>query len=176
MKRRKKSKILWGLLFIVFSAIAGSLSVAGVFYVASKNLPSVKSLREYTPNIVTRVYSDDDRLIGEFYIEKRVVVPLRAMPVYLRHAVVAVEDDRFYRPKGIDYKGILRAFWVNLIHMDIKQGGRTITQKLARSLFLSPDQNIMRKIREAILSRRIEQVLSVLRLSIPPMRTRIRRS
>lgn len=160
MKRKKKSKILWGLLFIVFSAIAGSLSVAGVFYVASKNLPSVKLLREYTPSIVTRVYSDDDKLIGEFYIEKRVVVPLRAMPVYLRHAVVAVEDDRFYRHKGIDYKGILRAFWVNLIHMDIKQGGSTITQQLARSLFLSPEQNIMRKIREAILSRRIEHVLS----------------
>ena len=106
--------------------------MAGVFYAASKDLPSVKALREYTPSIVTRVYSDDDRLIGEFYIEKRVVVPLRAMPVYLRHAVVAVEDDRFYRHKGIDYKGILRAFWVNLIHMDIKQGGSTITQKARR--------------------------------------------
>ncbi len=140
--------------------IAGSLSVAGIFYMASKNLPSVTSLREYTPSLVTRVYSDDDKMIGEFYVEKRVLVPIGAIPRHLKEAVVAVEDDRFYRHKGIDYKGILRAFWVNLIALDIRQGGSTITQQLARSLFLSPEQNIMRKIREAILSRRIENILS----------------
>lgn len=160
MKRKKKSKILFILLFLIFLFIAGSISVAGIFYMASKNLPSVKLLHEYTPNLVTRVYSDDDRIIGELYVEKRVLVPIGSIPLSLKQAVIAVEDDRFYSHKGIDYRGILRAFWVNIISLDIKQGGSTITQQLARSLFLSPEQNITRKVKEAILSRRIEKILS----------------
>src|SRR3989304_3595824 len=123
-------------------------------------LPSVKSLREYTPSLVTRVWSDDNKLIGEFYIEKRVLVPLKNMPVFLKEAVIAVEDDSFYSHQGLDYKGIMRAFWVNLRSLDIKQGGSTITQQLARSLFLTPEQNIMRKIKEAVLAKKIENVLS----------------
>lgn len=160
MKLKRKSNITFIVLFLFFFLLAGGLSAGGIFYMASKNLPSVKLLRQYTPSLVTRVYSNDNRIIGEFYIEKRVLVPLRSIPLYLKEAVIAVEDDRFYSHKGLDYKGILRALWVNLISLDIRQGGSTITQQLARSLFLSPEQNIMRKIREAILSRRIENVLT----------------
>lgn len=134
--------------------------MGGIFFVASRDLPSVRSLREYTPSLVTRVWSDDNKLIGEFYVEKRVLVPFKSIPVYLKQAVIAVEDDSFYSHRGLDYKGIMRALWVNLISLDIKQGGSTITQQLARSLFLTPEQNIMRKIKEAILARRIENVLS----------------
>lgn len=160
MKRKKRSRILFVIIFVIAFSIAVSAALAGVFLFSSRNLPSVKSVREYTPSLVTRVYSDDNRIIGEFYVEKRVLVPIRTIPLYLKEAVIAVEDDRFYSHKGLDYKGIARAFWVNMIHLDIRQGGSTITQQLARSLFLSPDQNIMRKIKEAILARRIENVLS----------------
>lgn len=159
-KSKKKSKVLFILIFAITLSIVVSAALAGAFFFSSRNLPSIKSVREYTPSLVTRVYSDDNRIIGEFYVEKRVLVPFKAIPLYLKEAVIAVEDDRFYSHKGLDYKGIARAIWVNLIALDIKQGGSTITQQLARNLFLTPDQNFMRKIKEAILAKRIENVLS----------------
>ncbi|MBI5193853.1 MAG: PBP1A family penicillin-binding protein [Nitrospirae bacterium] len=157
---KKKSKIFFVIIFAITLCILGSAALAGVFFFSSRNLPSIKSVREYAPSLVTRVYSDDNRIIGEFYVEKRVLVPFKAIPLYLKEAVIAVEDDRFYTHKGLDYKGIARAFWVNLIALDIKQGGSTITQQLAKNLFLTPEQNFMRKIKEAILAKRIEKVLS----------------
>jgi len=159
-KRKRRYKISLIIILLLSFIIAGSLSAGGFFYVVTKDLPSVKSLREYTPSLVTRVWSDDNKLIGEFYIEKRVLVPLKNTPVFLKEAVIAVEDDSFYSHRGLDYKGIMRAFWVNLRSLDIKQGGSTITQQLARSLFLTPEQNIMRKIKEAVLAKKIENVLS----------------
>lgn len=160
MKRRKKSGIIFIIFFFISLLVGGGLTAAGIFYIVSKDLPSVESLREYTPSLVTRVWSDDNRLIGEFYVEKRVLVPSRSIPLHLKQAVIAAEDDSFYTHSGLDYKGILRAFWINLRHFDIKQGGSTITQQLTRSLFLTPEQNLMRKIKEAILARRIENILS----------------
>jgi penicillin-binding protein 1A len=130
------------------------------FRETSRDLPSVQSLREYKPSLVTRVYSEDGKIVGEYFVEKRVLVPLSAIPVHLREAVISAEDDSFYKHRGIDYRGVARAFVVNLLAMEIKQGGSTITQQLARSLFLTPDRNFTRKMKEAILAWRIEQVLS----------------
>ena len=141
-------------------SIAGGLAIGGIFYIAFQNLPSVALLREYRPSLVTRIYSDDNKIIGQFYIEKRVLAPFKAIPLYLKEAVIAVEDDAFYSHKGLDYKGILRAFWINIRSLDIRQGGSTITQQLTRSLFLTPEQTIMRKLKEAILAKRIERVLT----------------
>lgn len=159
-KKKRKPKALPVLIFLISILFAGVFSAAGFFFIASRNLPSVQSLRAYTPSLVTRIWSDDNKIIGELYVEKRVLVPFKSIPLYLKEAVIAVEDDSFYSHSGLDYKGILRAFWVNLRALDIRQGGSTITQQLARSLFLTPEQNIMRKIKEAILARRIEDVLS----------------
>lgn len=160
MNRNRISK------FRIIALIAGTVVImAGIavgagFYIANRNLPRVESLREYRPSLVSRIYSDDNKIIGEYFVEKRVLVPYKAIPVYLKQAVVAVEDDAFYSHQGLDYKGIARAFWVNLISLDIKQGGSTITQQLARSLFLTPEQTVIRKLKEAILARRIENILS----------------
>jgi len=153
-------KIKFIALFIIFLIAACGLAFGGGLYLAYRNLPQVESLREYRPSLVTRIYSDDNKIVGEYFIEKRVLVPYKAIPVYLKEAVISVEDDAFYRHKGLDYKGIIRAFWVNLISLDIKQGGSTITQQLARSLFLTPEQTILRKVKEAILAKRIENILS----------------
>ncbi len=160
MKRSRLFKFRIIALIIAAFIIAGVVSAGAGFFVVYRNLPRVESLREYRPSLVSRIYSDDNKVVGEFYVEKRVLVPYRAIPVYLKQAVVSVEDDAFYSHKGLDYKGILRAFWVNLVSLDIKQGGSTITQQLARSLFLTPEQTILRKLREAILARRIEAILS----------------
>jgi len=160
--KKGKRKLNAPLILVTLIAIffAGLLSAGGLIFIASRNLPSVQSLREYTPSLVTRIWSDDNRIIGELYVEKRVLVSLKSIPLYLKEAVIAVEDDRFYSHSGLDYKGILRALWVNLRSLDIRQGGSTITQQLARSLFLTPEQNIMRKLKEAILAKRIEKVLT----------------
>ncbi len=160
MKRKQKLTLRIIVLFVAVSVILAGIASGVGLYLAYRNLPRVESLREYRPSLVTRIYSDDNKIVGEFFIEKRVLVPYKAIPVYLKEAVVSVEDDAFYVHKGLDYKGIVRALWVNLISLDIKQGGSTITQQLARSLFLTPEQTILRKLREAILAKRIEKILS----------------
>ena len=160
MKRNRLLNFRIIALLIVVLIIAGGVTAGVALFIANRNLPRVESLREYRPSLVSRIYSDDNKIVGEYFIEKRVLVPYKAIPVYLKQAVVAVEDDAFYSHQGLDYKGITRAFWVNLISLDIKQGGSTITQQLARSLFLTPEQTILRKLKEAILARRIESILS----------------
>lgn len=141
--------------FLLFSLVGG-----GMLIYTSWNLPRVESLKEYQPSLATKVYSDDDQLIGQFYIEKRILIPLKEIPLHLINAVIAVEDARFYRHGALDYLGIARAFWANLWAMEIKQGGSTITQQLARTLFLTPERSLTRKLKEALLSIRIERVLS----------------
>ena len=160
MKRKQKLILKAIALLLVILLIAGGIAGGAGYYIASHNLPKVESLREYRPSLVSRIYSDDNKIVGEYFVEKRVLVPYKAIPVNLKQAVISVEDDAFYSHQGLDYKGIARAFWVNLISLDIKQGGSTITQQLARSLFLTPEQTIIRKLKEAILAKRIESILS----------------
>ena len=138
MKRKQKLILKAIALLLVILLIAGGIAGGAGYYIASHNLPKVESLREYRPSLVSRIYSDDNKIVGEYFVEKRVLVPYKAIPVNLKQAVISVEDDAFYSHQGLDYKGIARAFWVNLISLDIKQGGSTITQQLARSLFLTP--------------------------------------
>ncbi|MBI4715231.1 MAG: transglycosylase domain-containing protein, partial [Nitrospirae bacterium] len=103
--------------FLILSSLTLLLLLgSGVFafflHQASKELPPVQALREYKPSQVTRIYANDGRIIGEFYIEKRVLVPFKNIPLHLRQAVVSVEDDSFYTHRGIDYPGVVRAFVV----------------------------------------------------------------
>ncbi|HWR59485.1 MAG TPA: PBP1A family penicillin-binding protein, partial [Thermodesulfovibrionales bacterium] len=100
-----------------------------------------------------------DTLIGELKIEKGVFVPLDSMPAHLLNAVVAVEDARFWKHKGIDYIAILRAAVQDILHVGLKQGGSTITQQLAKITFLTPEKTLRRKIREAALAMKIEKNL-----------------
>ena len=146
--------ILFSLFLIVFSVTAGTI---GYF---SRDLPSIESLREYQPSLVTKVYGEGDELIGQFFVEKRILVPLERIPNILRNAIISVEDSRFYEHRGVDPLGILRAFMANVGSMSLRQGGSTITQQLARSLFLSPEKSFKRKIREAILAWKMERFLS----------------
>ncbi|HHD11424.1 MAG TPA: penicillin-binding protein 1A [Deltaproteobacteria bacterium] len=143
-------------------AIFTTMLIVGVgfYFYFTRDLPSVSVLSEYKPNLITRVYSRDGEVIGEFYIERRIVVPLQRMPEHLVNAFIAAEDAKFFEHKGIDYLGILRALYKNLKSGRIVQGGSTITQQVARSFFLSPEKTLSRKIREAILAHRIESRLT----------------
>ncbi len=145
---------------VAASVILGAATVAGVIWYFSQDLPSLDLLQNYQPSLVTRVYSDDKRVIGQFFIERRLLTPIADVPKNLTQAVIAVEDARFFEHPGLDYIGILRAAWTNVRRRGRVEGASTITQQLARSLFLSPERTIDRKIRELILAYKMELVLT----------------
>jgi 1A family penicillin-binding protein len=138
------------------------LTVFGVvfYFYFTHDLPSIEALKNYKPSTVTRIFSDDGEVIGEFCHEKREVVSLDRIPNHLIQAFVAGEDARFFQHKGLDYLAIFRAFARNMFSGEIVQGGSTITQQVVKSLLLSPEKSFARKIREAILAYRIEKHLS----------------
>lgn len=130
---------------------------AGLFISYLHNLPQLKGLEEYHPPLSSLVYSLDDQLIAQFYQQKRVFIPLAKTPQNLIHAFLSVEDTNFYSHHGIDLWAILRAFYVNFKAWRIKEGASTITQQLAKVLFLTPEKNFIRKIKEAVLAIQIEK-------------------
>jgi penicillin-binding protein 1A len=143
------------LYLIIFSALLGIL---GSFtYWVFSDLPKVKRLEEYTPIESSRVYSDEGRVIAEFYVERRTFVPHYQIPEHVKNAFISVEDIRFYYHPGVDLIGIMRALWRDVRAGSIVEGGSTITQQLARMLFLQPERSIQRKLKEAALSVLIEK-------------------
>ena len=148
------------LLIAVTLAVVALLGVSGyVFYLMAK-LPRVDRLADYKPPIVSQVFGDDGTLVGEFYLERRIVVPVNKMPRKLIQAFVSAEDANFYSHKGIDYLGIVRAAFKNVLSMSKKEGASTITQQVTKSMLLSPEKKFSRKIKEAILAKRMEERLS----------------
>ena len=123
-------------------------------------LPPIKSLEDYKPPIITKVFSDDGELVGEFSKEYRNVVPVEQIPEVLSQAFVSAEDAKFFQHKGISYLGILRAMARNILAGKIIQGASTITQQAVRSMVLSRERKLSRKIRELMLAHRIEKYLT----------------
>lgn len=147
------------LLGVLASWAAAVTAAAGVIWYFAQDLPSLELLQNYQPSLVTTVYSDDRQPIGQFFIERRVLTPLADIPKQLTQAVIATEDARFFEHPGLDYIGMLRAAWTNIRHGGRKvEGASTITQQLARSLFLSSERSYERKIRELILAYKMEAV------------------
>lgn len=143
------------------TALAAVLLCAGGVAVAviSARLPDVSALSDYRPKLPLRVYTADGALIGEFGEERRQLVPIDQVPKVLKDAVLAVEDTRFYEHGGVDAKGIARAMLSNLQH-GTRQGASTITQQVARNVYLSSEQTYSRKLYEALLALRLESRLS----------------
>ncbi|TAL18721.1 PBP1A family penicillin-binding protein [bacterium] len=134
---------------------------AGIFiYVVLKELPDVNSLRDYRPPRTSTVWSRDGALMAELYNENRYPIDPRSLPAYTRMAFIAAEDDRFFEHGGLDFLGILRAAFANFREGRVVQGGSTITQQVAKSLLLSPERSLRRKVREAVLAIRIEKNLT----------------
>ena len=143
----------------VLGLLTAGSGMAALWYL-SRGLPDVAAVQSYRPSQVTQVYADNNELIGQFYVEKRLLVPLSRMPAVLSQAIIAVEDTRFFEHRGIDPIGILRAFLTNLGSMEVRQGASTITQQLARALFLTSERSLARKVKEALLARKIERLLT----------------
>jgi len=153
----------WLRIILVSSFILGCLgfgSLVGVLWVTTRDLPTFDSFQDYQPSLVSRVYADNGELIGQFFIERRLYTPIDQIPPSLTQAVIAVEDTRFLEHPGLDLVGIGRAAWTNLRKGGRFQGASTITQQLARALFLSPERTYTRKIKELILAIKMEWVLT----------------
>lgn len=150
----------WHITLITLAALflAALLATVGLLWYYAQDLPELSQLHNYQPSLVTQVYSSDQQLIGQFFIERRILTPLAQIPEHLRRAVIAVEDVRFFEHPGLDYIGILRAAWTNLRRGGKVEGASTITQQLARSLFLSSERTFDRKVRELVLAYKMELV------------------
>ncbi|MFH1562237.1 MAG: PBP1A family penicillin-binding protein [Nitrospirota bacterium] len=137
---------------------------AGIVVALMGHLPKLDPVLKYEGmeawKFPTKLYSLDNKLIADFAEEKRELVSLDNVPKALKEAVVAVEDKHFYKHKGVDILGILRAFWVNIRAGKIQQGGSTITQQLAKNLFLTQERTYRRKIGEVLIALLIEQKLT----------------
>ncbi len=125
-----------------------------------EGLPPMAALEDYSPSLTTRVYDDKGAEVAEFSIEKRALLPLGKIPVDLQNAVIAVEDDAFLTHWGISPKGMLRSAILDLLARRVVQGASTITQQLAKQVFLKPERTFSRKFREVLLALEIEHEFS----------------
>jgi penicillin-binding protein 1A len=155
-EKQIKISIAIVMIFITVVVIFGLLS----YFYFTHDLPSTETLKNYKPPTLTKFFSDDGEVIGEFFTERREIVSLDRIPNHLVRAFVAGEDARFFQHKGLDYVAIVRALFRNLFSGEMIQGGSTITQQVVKSLLLTPEKSFMRKIREAILAFKIEKYLS----------------
>lgn len=159
MKVLNLLKIL--LAFATAVLIVGTGTVAGLFWHFSHGLPDHKQLADYQPATSSRLYASDGRLLAEYAREKRVFVPVAAMPKRVLEAFVAAEDQRFFTHPGVDFVGIARAVVANVANPGKRpEGASGITQQVAKNFLLTNQATLARKIREAILAFRIEETYS----------------
>ena len=140
---------------ILLGALTGVFG--GLVYWMVSDLPKVNTIEEYVPIESSKVYSSDKKILAEFYYERRTFIPHYQIPDHVKKAFVAIEDVRFYIHPGIDFIGILRALVQDIRAGSVVQGGSTITQQLAKMLFLKPEKSVIRKAKEAIISLMIER-------------------
>src|SRR5262249_44597449 len=143
------------------------LGIAGFLIAALQGLPGLQDLQDYKPPVTSRVHASDGALVAEFAREQRMFVPIDQIPDRVKNAFVAVEDRRFFEHSGVDYQGLARAALsapFNKLRGRRIEGASTITQQVAGAMLTGRERNgiggIYRKIREAVLAQRIEQVLN----------------
>ena len=153
-----KRLIGWAAIFCFFIGLGAGF---GVIYSLNKRLPSLEPLEDYASlklwEVPTKIYAANGELIGELFVKRRELVKFSQIPENLIKAFIAVEDASFYEHQGINFKGIIRAFFVNLRAGRIREGGSTITQQLAKLSFLSHERTYSRKMAEILLSLKIEK-------------------
>ena len=149
-------KAFWVSLGIVFS---GAIFVLLFILFLSRDLPSIEQLENYDPDLVTRIYSSDGKILSELFLQKRVFVELNIIPKHMQEAVIASEDRRFYEHWGLSLRSVARAISINILSLSYRQGFSTLTQQLARNLYktIGFEDSILRKIKEVITAVQIER-------------------
>ncbi|MDZ7656587.1 MAG: penicillin-binding protein 1A [Sulfurimicrobium sp.] len=147
-------------LVVLAGALLATALVALVVSLIYPQLPSLDILTDYQPKIPLRIYTADGALIGEFGEERRALIKIQDVPISMRQAILAAEDDRFYQHGGVDYIGVARATIANLTAGGAREGASTITMQVARNFFLSNEKTLTRKLSEVMLAMKIENNLS----------------
>ncbi len=149
--------------FLLFGGVAATAMIGLTVWYFGRDLPDYRALADYQPPIVTRVHAADGRLLAEYATEKRIFVPVSAMPPLVTHAFVAAEDRNFYTHSGIDPMSMLRAGLTDIFRLGSNRrpvGASTITQQVAKNFLLNNEVSFTRKIKEALIAMRMEQALS----------------
>ena len=139
--------------------LTGTIGVVIYIVVLAQDLPSIEQLENFDPDLVTRIYSSDGKIIHELFLEKRVFVELSGIPLYMQHAVISSEDRRFRKHWGISLRSVARAIITNVLALSYRQGFSTLTQQLARNLYdtIGFKKTVTRKIKEIITAIQIEK-------------------
>jgi penicillin-binding protein 1A len=150
------------LLIVVVAGLCFVLGAAAGLALLAKfgDFPPIASAAAYRPSVTSKIFDRNNRVVGEIYVEKRTVVPFNAVPPHVVNAFVAAEDANFFQHKGVDYVAIARAIMKDIVTVGYAQGGSTITQQTVKSLFLTPEKSIARKLKEMILAFRVEKLMS----------------
>lgn len=156
----KFSKLFTFFLILIVLVLLATVGGTVVYYALTMDLPSIAALKDYRPSIASRVYDENNELIDEFFLEDRKVVKISEIPKMVQFAFVAAEDSRFFQHQGFDIQSISRAMFKNFEAGKIVQGGSTITQQVAKMMYLSPERKYLRKIKEAILAYKIDRYLT----------------
>jgi penicillin-binding protein 1A len=154
-EERKKTRFVIVVPLIASAVLTGLL--VGSFWAFSRDLPQIEALKSFKPSAVSRVYSSDGVLLTEFYAEKRDPVPLSKIPQDLKTALIETEDRAFYSHSGVDLRGVSRAIIHDILAGEFVEGASTLTQQLAKTLFLTSKKTLFRKIQEAVLSFQLER-------------------
>ncbi len=170
-KGRLRRVVLWGAILVGVGGLLGAAAVAGIFWYYGQDpaIPTFRGLEDYRPSLVTDIYSGDDQLIGEFYVERRRTLPYHEMPKRMVQAVIAVEDSRFFDHIGVDPVGMIGAVleWARHRGSRRMRGASTLTQQTAKAILVSEwgfeeasARTVRRKVIEAILAFRLEQIFT----------------
>jgi penicillin-binding protein 1A len=163
LKKAVKLTVKWGFIAAIAGSVALTLFGGGAFWYFSRNLPQMITVEDYRPAIVSQIIATkggDPTVIGEFFKERRYLIPYERIPEKLIQAVISAEDDQFFNHQGINLTSILRAAIANFKAGHVVQGGSTITQQVAKSLLLTPERSFVRKAKELILASQIERNLT----------------
>ena len=150
------------LLILVVTGLCFVLGAgAGIVFLAKfGDFPAIGSAAAYRPSVTSKIFDRNNRVVGEIYLEKRSVVPYKTIPPHVVNAFLAAEDANFFKHRGVDYFAIARAIVKDVLSGGYAQGASTITQQTVKSLFLTPEKSIGRKLKELILAYRVEKKLS----------------
>src|SRR5260370_1438844 len=154
--RRLAGRLAFTMLFIGVVLLGAA---AGLIFVYSTDLPEIRALEDYRPNVVTELYSDDGQQIGNFALQRRILLTWEQIPPVLKDAITSTEDQHFFEHWGVDLPRVMEAAWRNAIRGRIREGASTLTMQLAGGLFLDrSDRSFRRKIQETLLAIQIDLI------------------
>src|SRR5216684_3503959 len=142
--------------FLLLSSITFG-TAAGLLFVYASDLPEIRALEDYRPDVVTELYADDGQLVGSFALQRRILITYDQVPQVLKDAILVTEDQHFEEHWGVDFPRVAQAAWRNIVQRRKAEGASTLTMQLARVLFLSPDKSFRRKVQETLLAIQIER-------------------